>query len=199
MRLVMLTFSAILLTATLSLAQTTPAPAQTMTATAQAAATTVDKANPLATTVKQLWDGVARNFMESAEKVSEDIYAFKPTPDVRSYGEMVGHVADGMASYCARAVEKPPVVSDVEKTKKTKAELVAALTQAKDYCDGMYAAMTDPGLGQTIKMGQNEVTRARFLIANISHVNEHYGNLVTYMRLRGIVPPSTERAQQMRR
>jgi uncharacterized damage-inducible protein DinB len=204
MRLFIVTCSIFALTAqsvgaqTTAPAQTTP-PAGTQSAPTQPGTSGPESANPLATTIKQLWNGVARNMGESAEKVSEDIYAFKPTPDVRSYGQMVGHVVDSMFTYCARSVEKPPLETDIEKTKTTRADLLAAFKRAKDYCDGVYDAMSDPGLGQTIKVGQTEATRARFLIANISHVNEHYGNLVTYMRLKGIVPPSTERAQQMRR
>ena len=156
-------------------------------------------ADPLSTTMKQLFEGVARNVAESAEKTGEDIYPFKPTPEVRSFGEMIGHVADAMFSYCSRSVEKANPMPDVEKTKKTKAELVAALKEARGYCDGVYGSMTDAEALKTIKVGQNEMVRSRLLIANISHVNEHYGNLVTYMRLKGLVPPSTERAQQMRR
>lgn len=156
-------------------------------------------ADPLSTTMKQLFDGVARNVVESAEKAPEEIYGFKPTPEVRSFGEMVGHVADAMFSYCARSVEKTSPMADIEKTKKTKADLVAAIKEARGYCEGVYGSMTDAEAMKNIKVGQNEMLRSRLLIANISHVNEHYGNLVTYMRLKGLVPPSTERAQQMRR
>lgn len=157
-------------------------------------------ANPLSATLKSLYEGVTRNIVESANKVPEDLYAYKPTPDVRSFGEMLGHVADAMTSYCSRAAEaKNPVADSVEKTKQTKAELVAALDYARGYCDGVYGSMTDPDALKSIAVGDNKVPKVRFLVANISHVNEHYGNLVTYMRLKGIVPPSTERAQQMRR
>jgi uncharacterized damage-inducible protein DinB len=175
---------ALALAANTASAQTTPA---------------ADTSNPLMTTVKQLYEGVVRNVAESAEKTPEEVYAFKPSPDVRSFGEQIGHVAEGLSGYCARTVGKPSPLTDVEKTKKTKAELVAALKEARGYCDGVYGSMTDADAMKPIKMGQNEAPAVRLLIANISHVNEHYGNLVTYMRIKGIVPPSTERAQQMRR
>ena len=165
---------------------------------AQPAAPPASQANPLSATLKQLYEGVVRNVMESAEKVPDDMYAFKPTPEVRSVGGMVGHVADALFSYCARASEKTAPMSDIEKTKTAKADLVAALKDAKAYCDGVYGGMTDAAALKTIKVGQNEFPVARLLIANISHVNEHYGNLVTYMRLKGLVPPSTERAQAPR-
>jgi uncharacterized damage-inducible protein DinB len=169
-------------------------------ALAQPASSVDPVANPLATTLKTMYEGVVRNIVDSANKAPEDLYAFKPSPDVRSFGEMLGHVADGLTSYCSRAAEaKNPVAESVEKTKKTKAELIAALDYARGYCDGVYGSMTDADVMKTIAMGENKVLKARFLIANISHTNEHYGNLVTYMRIKGIVPPSTERAQQMRR
>jgi uncharacterized damage-inducible protein DinB len=166
---------------------------------AQAPPAAADTANPLMTTVKSLYEGVVRNVAESAEKVPEDVYAFKPSPDVRSFGEMIGHVTEALSAYCARAVGKPAPLVEVERTKKTKGELVGALKEARGYCDGVYGSMTDADAMKPIKMGQNEAPAVRLLIANISHANEHYGNLVTYMRIKGIVPPSTERAQQMRR
>ena len=166
---------------------------------AQAPPAAADTANPLMTTVKQLYEGVVRNVAESAEKVPEEVYAFKPSPDVRTFGEQIGHVTESLSAYCARAVGKPAPLIEVERTKKTKAELIGALKEARGYCDGVYGSMTDADAMKPIKMGQNEAPAVRLLIANISHANEHYGNLVTYMRIKGIVPPSTERAQQMRR
>ena len=75
----------------------------------------------------------------------------------------------------------------------------AALNASVAYGDGVYGGMTDRAAMELVKAGQNMVPKARFLITNISHDNEHYGNLVTYLRLKGLVPPSTERAQQMRK
>jgi uncharacterized damage-inducible protein DinB len=171
----------------------TPALAQTVSSVDSAA-------NPLSATLKSLYEGVVRNIVESANKAPEDLYAFKPSPDVRSFGEMLGHVADGLTNYCSRAAEtKSPVPDSVEKTKKTKAEIVKALEYAKGYCDGVYGSMTDADALKLVAAGENKVPKARFLVVNISHTNEHYGNLVTYLRIKGIVPPSTERAQQMRR
>jgi uncharacterized damage-inducible protein DinB len=173
-----------------------PAAAQTPQPVPAAAGT----ANALSTTLKQLYDGVTRNVVEAAEKMPADQFAFKPTPEVRSFGEMVGHVADSFYSYCSRANQATsPSAESVEKTKTTKADLVTALKAAQAYCDGVYGAMTDAKAMTLVKAGQNEVPAVRLLIQNVSHTNEHYGNLVTYMRLKSLVPPSTERAQQMRR
>ena len=104
---------------------------------------------------------------------------------------------------CSRAKgEKNPNEGSFEK-KTSKADLVKGLNDAIAYCDSVYGSASDSMLMQSVKVGeppnQRDVMRASMLIGNISHTNEHYGNMVTYMRLKGLVPPSTERAQQMRR
>jgi uncharacterized damage-inducible protein DinB len=166
-------------------------------ALAQAPATSGAPGDPLSGTLKTLWDGVKRNIMESAEKMPEANYAFKPTPEVRSFGELLGHIANSNFVYCARVKgdKNPNEGNDVEK-KTAKADIQKGLTDSFAYCDGVYGTMTDAKAMEMMKMGQAEAPRARPLIANISHDNEHYGNIVTYMRLKGLVPPSTERTQR---
>jgi uncharacterized damage-inducible protein DinB len=173
------------------------APAQ---APAAQAAPATPPAQPLSATLKSMWDGLKLNLVQSAEKMPEGDFSFQPTKDVRTFGQMIAHVANSSFSYCARGKgEDNPNKEDFEKTKTTKADLVKALNDAVAYCDGVYGGMTDASAMELVKAGQNLVPRARYLITNISHDNEHYGNLVTYMRLKGLVPPSTERAQQMRK
>jgi uncharacterized damage-inducible protein DinB len=177
----------------------TPAAAPAQAPAAQAAPAT-PPAHPLSATLKSMWDGLKLNLVQSAEKMPEADYAFQPTKDVRTFGQMIAHVANSSFSYCARAKgEDNPNKEDLEKTKATKADLVKALNDAVTYCDGVYGGMTDAAAMELVKAGQNLVPKARYLITNISHDNEHYGNLVTYMRLKGLVPPSTERAQQMKK
>ena len=183
----------------LPVAAQTPASTPAQAPAAQAAPTT-PPAQPLSATLKSMWDGLKLNLVQSAEKMPEAEYGFQPTKDVRTFGQMIAHVANSSFSYCARGKgEDNPNKEDFEKTKTTKADLVKALNDAVAYCDGVYGVMTDAAAMELVKAGQNLVPKARYLIANISHDNEHYGNLVTYMRLKGLVPPSTERAQQMRR
>jgi uncharacterized damage-inducible protein DinB len=173
------------------------APAEAPAAQAAAAA---PPEQPLSATLKGMWDGLRLNLVQSAEKVPEADYGFQPTKEVRTFGQLIAHVANSSFSYCARGKgEDNPNKEDFEKTKTAKADLVKALNEAMTYCDSVYGAMTDAAAMELVKAGQNMVPKARYLIANISHDNEHYGNLVTYMRLKGIVPPSTERAQQMRK
>jgi uncharacterized damage-inducible protein DinB len=161
-------------------------------------------ANPLAGSLKGMYDGIKKNLSESAEKMPEANYSFKPTPDVRSFGEIIGHVANSNFFFCSRVKgeKNPNDGNDLEK-KTAKADLVKGLQDAIAYCDGAYGSATDATAMEIVKTceppNQREVPRAQFLIGNIAHNNEHYGNIVTYLRLKGIVPPSTERAQQMRR
>jgi uncharacterized damage-inducible protein DinB len=183
------------LTAVPALAQSPAAP-PAQAAAAPAAA----PAQPLSATLKAMWDGLRLNLVQSAEKMPEADYGFQPTKEVRTFGQMVAHVANSSFSYCARGRgEDNPNKEDFEKTRTSKADIVKALNDAATYCDGVYGGMTDAAAMELVKAGQNLVPKARYLIANISHDNEHYGNLVTYLRLKGLVPPSTERAQQMRK
>jgi uncharacterized damage-inducible protein DinB len=161
-------------------------------------------ANPLTGSLKGMYDGIKKNLTESAEKMPEANYSFKPTPDVRSFGELIGHVANANFLLCSRVKgEKNPNDGNDFEKKTAKADLVKGLQDAVAYCDGVYESATDAMAMEIVKTGeppnQREVPRAQFLIGNIAHNNEHYGNVVTYLRLKGIVPPSTERAQQMRR
>jgi uncharacterized damage-inducible protein DinB len=166
-------------------------------ALAQAPAASAAPADPLSSTLKTLWDGVKRNIVESAEMMPEANYGFKPTPEVMSFGELLGHIADSNFNYCARVKgEKNPNEGNDIAKKTAKADVQKGLADSFAYCDGVYGAMTDAKAMEMMKMGQGEAPRVRLLIANISHDNEHYGNIVTYMRLKGLVPPSTARTQK---
>lgn len=144
--------------------------------------------------------GVARNVVEAAEKMPDADFAFQPAPDktVRTFAGFVGHIANANFNYCARAKgEANPNKEDFEKVT-DKAKLVAGIKAATTYCDAVYKAQTDASLTEMLTMGQSQQPRGQLLVQNISHNNEHYGNLVTYMRMKGLVPPSTERTQKPR-
>jgi uncharacterized damage-inducible protein DinB len=129
----------------------------------------------------------------AAEKMPEENYSFKPTPDVRSFGQIVGHVADSQYFFCALATGEPPQQKNIEKTKTSKADLVAALKEAVGYCQKAYAGMTDAQGAQMTKLMNFDMAKLTVLSVNTAHMDEHYGNLVTYLRLKGIVPPSSEK------
>jgi uncharacterized damage-inducible protein DinB len=131
----------------------------------------------------------------SAEKVPENLYSYKPTDDVRSFGQLVGHVADAQYSFCsAVAGEKSPATGSIEKTKTAKADLVQALKDAFAYCDKVYNSMNDTNGNQMLKFFGRDSSALGVLAFNNMHNYEHYGNMVTYMRLNKIVPPSSEPA-----
>ncbi len=148
--------------------------------------------NPMAEGQKFLYDMVKGYILRSAEKMPEENYSFKPTPEVRSFGQLLGHIADSQYMFCAPVLGKPNPAPGVEKSKTTKAELVQALKDAFAFCDSAYAGPTDGQLAERVKFFGREQAKITVLSFNTSHTNEHYGNLVTYMRLKGIVPPSSE-------
>ena len=128
----------------------------------------------------------------SAEKMPELNFGYKPVPEVRSFGQILGHVADAQYTFCSAALgEKNPALG-IEKSKSTKEDLVKALQDAFAYCDKAYAALTDANAAEVLKFGNGERTRLNILSFNTAHNFEHYGNLVTYMREKGLVPPSSE-------
>lgn len=138
--------------------------------------------------------GMVKGFIiRAAEAMPEEHYAFKPTPEVRSFGEIVAHVANTQYNFCVpvRKVENPNK-TNLEKTATTKAQLVAAVKEAFAFCDPAYE-ITDAGLNEMVKWGQRDIAASYTLTFNVAHNNEHYGNLVTYMRLKGLTPPSSER------
>jgi uncharacterized damage-inducible protein DinB len=150
----------------------------------------------LADGLKRAWNGVKLNVTEAADKMPDANYGFKPTPEVRSFGEVLGHIADGNMIYCSRAKGEAAPKSSAEKIT-AKADLVKALSDSFAYCDAVFSTITDEALLEKVKNGPQETARGVFVAGVVAHVNEHYGNIVTYMRLKGMVPPSTERAQKM--
>jgi len=148
--------------------------------------------NPLSTWNKAVYARVKAILLRSAEKMPEENYSFKPADTVRSYGQIVGHVADAQYLFCSVALgEKNPDLK-IEQSKTSKTDLIAALNAAFAYCDKAYDGMTDASAVQTIKLFGNDTPRLGALTVNNMHDLEHYGNMVTYMRMKGIVPPSSE-------
>ncbi|GIU80320.1 MAG: hypothetical protein KatS3mg005_3558 [Bryobacteraceae bacterium] len=149
--------------------------------------------NPMAEGQKFLDEMVKNNILRSAGKMPEENYSFRPTPEVRSFGQLLGHIADAQYLFCSAVVGKPNPAPGIEKTKTSKADLVAALKEAFADCDPAFAGLTDAQLAEKVKFFGREHTKATVLSFNTAHNNEHYGNIVTYLRMKGIVPPSSER------
>lgn len=161
-----------------------PVAAQT---TANAAPTTAVGA------LKNEWQDIAGYISKSAEQMPEADYAFRPTAGVRTFGELIGHLAGAQFLICAAALGEPSKSEDdIEKQKLPKAGLVAAFKSSNEYCERAYA-QPDASLSAMTKLFGGERTRLAALARNAVHNGEHYGNLVTYMRVKGMVPPSSQR------
>jgi hypothetical protein len=151
--------------------------------------------NPISQSVRQQWDSAKKNIRESADFMPEANFSFRPVESVRTFGQILAHVAGANYVFCAAAKgEKPPhAEDDFEKTATTKAAIVTALADSLTYCDGQYTALDDKSAAEPITMpfGMPKGSRAGALTMNTGHLNEHYGNLVTYFRIKGMVPPSS--------
>jgi uncharacterized damage-inducible protein DinB len=160
-------------------------------------APTSPPASPLVAGVRSLWEIDREYLRAAAEQVPDSLYGFKPTPDVRSFGEVLAHVANTDRLFCGLALGEP--ATDAKAT--TKADIVAALSSSDEYCAKAYA-MSDTEAMQPLTEGAQVTwrslglgtprSRLHALTLNAWHDNEHYGNVVTYMRLKGMVPPSSQ-------
>ena len=148
---------------------------------------------------RSLQSQVKVNIERAAEKMPAEDYSFRPTPEIRSYAELIAHVADANYLFCSAAMaEKNPGMKVEDSVKKDpakpKAAIVEALTASFTYCDKAFAALTDKNAGDAVKFFGQDRARIGVLSFNTSHDFEHYGNIVTYLRLKKIVPPSSERS-----
>lgn len=108
--------------------------------------------SPVIADAKGLWTMIKGNLIKSAEKMPEENYSFKPVPEVRSFGELVGHVANASYFFCGRVNPEKPPAGNIEKTVTAKADLVKALTAAAAYCDTAFGALNDTSMVETTKM-----------------------------------------------
>ncbi|HEX8252196.1 MAG TPA: DinB family protein [Thermoanaerobaculia bacterium] len=165
-----------------------------LTATAQDAKPAAPPAtpNPLTDHTRMLYFGVKTIMLRSAEKMPEENYAFKPAEDVRTFGQIVGHVADSQYAFCSAVLGEKNPAPKIEKSKTPKAELIAALKDALAYCDTAYSRVTDASAAEMVKHMGSDMPKLGVLSVNNIHTIEHYGNLVTYLRIKNIVPPTSE-------
>ncbi len=156
------------------------------------------QADPLSAAFKSMYDGIKINVLEMADNMPEAKYGFHPTEGVRTFGEMLAHVGDRHYRYCAMAKgERSPIAEDeLFKTKKTPADQKQALKDSYAYCDAAFGAMTDKRAMEPLSLFGQQTIIARALLQVIAHDNEEYGNLIPYLRMNGLVPPSTERQQR---
>lgn len=147
--------------------------------------------NSLSTDTKGGYTFIKNILTKAADEMPEADYSFKASPMERTYGAMVGHIADVQLAVCG-AAKGEQKKGDAEKTKTTKADLAAALKASFDYCDGAYDSMTDADAATKVKMFGREQTKLAVLNFNTVHDNEMYGQMVVYLRIKGLVPPSSQ-------
>jgi uncharacterized damage-inducible protein DinB len=150
--------------------------------------------NPFSAYNKFLYAGAKITLLSTAQKVPEEYYSFRPTKAVRTFGQILGHVADSQYIFCSIVLDEKNPALNIEKTKTSKADLIAALKDSFAYCDRAYDGMTDSSGAKRVKLMGFTVPKLGVLTNNLAHASEHYGNLVTYMRLKNIVPPTSDPA-----
>jgi uncharacterized damage-inducible protein DinB len=149
-------------------------------------------ANPMMDAVKAQWTPIKGFLIRTAAKVPDDVWSFKPTPEVRTFAQIMGHIVNAQYLFCSTASDEKPPQVDAEKMA-SKEELSKALAESTAFCDKVMAGMDDKKGAENVKFFIGGTSpRALILSFNTAHSYEHYGNLVTYMRLNKIVPPSSE-------
>jgi uncharacterized damage-inducible protein DinB len=158
-----------------------------------AAGSAASNSNPLSTSAKMMYGLTKNDLLKSAQEMPEENYAFKPVSTVRSFGELVGHVADAQYLFCSAVAGDGKQGPGAEKNKTSKADLVQALQDALAYCDQVYNSMTDAHAADMVKFFGHDSPKLSILSFNVAHNMEHYGNMVTYLRIKGLVPPSSQK------
>lgn len=148
--------------------------------------------DPMMEAVRPGYERVKSFLLRSAEQMSEEDLLFRPTEEVRHGLALLGHIADSQHYYCSVALgESTPHDTQFEATVTTREGMIEALRESFEYCDQAYA-QADAVVMQPAPASRSGAARLSTLLANTVHNWEHYGNLVTYMRLRGQVPPSSQ-------
>jgi hypothetical protein len=150
------------------------------------------QSNPVITEQKAVYTANKNNLIKAAEKMPEEAYSFKPTPEVQTFGERIAHIANQMGTCSAMTGERKPSPAA---GKTSKADLVAALKASFDACDAAWDSMSDKTATEMVA-GRGGAQRSKIsgMIGNTTHNTELYGYISVYMRLKGVVPPTSERA-----
>lgn len=154
---------------------------------------------PLGGIIQRSFNIFTNYLMMAAQMMPESGYGFRPTPDVRTFGEQINHATSTQYSFCNQTGLPPGVQkqSAPSPAPATKAAIVAAFKESTAYCDRILAAATESWLMETVpavggpSSGQIRGARAHIFIYNVVHSAEDYGTITTYLRMQGVVPPST--------
>jgi uncharacterized damage-inducible protein DinB len=139
---------------------------------------------------KQAFDRVKANILKAAEEMPDDNYSFQPTPDIRTFGQLVAHIADAQAHFCSAINGTQGQANASSRT--SKAGLLAALKESNGECDKAYGSLSGSNADQTVGSGRMQRSRLGMLYLNVAHDNEEYGYMSVYLRLKGLIPPSSQ-------
>ncbi len=154
------------------------------------AASLAAQSNPFSADTKQSYTGIKNTLLKAADKMPEQFYSFRTTDKVRTYAEIMTHIADTQMMLCG--IAKGEQKTGAAGAKTSKADVAAALKASFDYCDTVYDSMTDASGAAKVTMFGRQLTKLGVLNFNTAHDNEMYGTAVAYLRLKDIVPPSSE-------
>ena len=162
-----------------------------MTATLLAAGSAAAQtSSPIISEMRQFYEIRKGDLTKAADRMPADAYGFKPTPEIRTFAELLGHIIDAQMGFCSSVRGEPRRLNAGAMT--AKAELVAALKTSFDECDSAFASMTDASAKEMLKAGNGQRSKLGTLLYATLHDNEEYGYLAMYLRLKGLVPPSTD-------
>jgi len=149
--------------------------------------------SPLASEVQAAYARVKPNILKAADKMPPEDYSYKPEPDIRTFARVVNHVTEAQMHICGAANHTDPSTVKLPPDTADKATIVEALKASFAECDKAYAALTDANMTEMLKVGPADRSRLGLMWGNISHDNEQYATLALYLRLKGLVPPSSEK------
>ena len=148
---------------------------------------------PVTASLKGLHDITQTHLMKTAEMLDDDLFGYQPTVSVRTAGQILAHVANAQFAFCSAAAgQASPNTTNYEESATTPEAVIEALRAGFAYCDEVYAGMTDEDGAQMRNFFGQEMAASAILAFNAAHNYEHYGNLVTYLRINGLTPPSSQ-------
>jgi uncharacterized damage-inducible protein DinB len=161
--------------------------------------TPAGKTYTIASESQRGYQNVQENLAQAAEKMPEEHYGFKPTPEVKPFGQHVAHIALSQYGLCSALKGEPnPKKDEKEETTRSKADTLALLKASAAYCEPFVTGLTDASATELMPMGKDKVAKGLVPMALIAHADEVYGTMAVYLRLKGIVPPSTEKMNKMK-
>jgi hypothetical protein len=154
-------------------------------------------ANPISSNLKASWVNIRDLITKMGDKMPEEDYRFKPTPEIQDFGQRMAHVIGFNMRACSQVKGDTPAPLMFSPAP-TKTEVMAANKLADDECDSLFGALTDADLMKTINTGRGGPRLKLAVIEGtlLQHANEVYGYMCVYLRLKGIVPPSSDRNER---